>query len=401
MHKKLVGALSLLCSLSAAAFDNDFTINRPNLDVENFLDINNVRFEESFNELWYQSANGWRMTGHSLTTDLLQIDTEVKLMDELSDAVNVHFNYKQEIFYADKPIEDSRLEFEFMPFDRPLSISFISTVNYRKANVDMGIALTYGQRTANYLRLQEIVVDPLFNQKNSDPAIDQASYTDFQHIWSIDGAYQWDERFAIRFDLKDLSELVYNFDDQVSQLTHGGYEYEASFKYKHSRDDSWILSLKGFKTDKSLTATGSAQVQQLEYNAVDLKWLTRQSRPYQFTAGIRDDNLTNDISDIINASNNLDYSFRTTQVYSTVQHAYREYRTWNVGLYIGLTQEPNDFNLVDTSANDNIYQGQLRTSWIFSSKDKKSNLQLHLTFNLDRLRDDPGDGVGLSYQSVF
>jgi hypothetical protein len=391
----------MLVPLSASAFDNDYSINRPNLNNENFLDINSVQFSDSLNQQWYQADNGWRMTGHSVSTDLLYTDSEIKLMSELAGSVTVYFSFKQDIFYADKPLKDPLLEIEISPLDLPLSFSILSTTDYTKADVVMGLAITVGDRKKNYLRISELTVDPLFNEKNSAATIDQARYTDYQHIWSVEGFYASNNGFEARFSVRDLSTLNYQFDDTITTFSHGGYEYDVDFRYKVDTDRLWKLSLKGFKTDKSLSTTGSDQIQQLTYDAINLQWLIRQTTDYPLSFGLRKDDLHNVIGDALDSSHDLDYRFRTTQIYSTLQHTFSERKTWNLGLYIGLTQEPNDFEETNTAVNAHVYESQLRTSWIFSSLNNKSSLQLHLTFNLDELTDDPGDGVGMSYQSVF
>jgi hypothetical protein len=399
--KKLILFCSLVYSASTTAFDNDYSINRPDLNAENFLDINSVQFNEEQNEQWNRSANGWRITGHSLTSNLLYTGSEVKLMKPLNDVIKIYFNYEQELFYADKPLSDPLLEIEYQPFDRALSFSIISSVNYNKAESDIGFGITFGNRDSSYIHIQELIVDRLFNQKNEGTALQPASYSSFQHIWSIEAAFKWSSQFEIRLNIQDLSTLAFNFNDSTDSFTHGGYEYEGSFRYRPDKDQAWKLALKGFQTDKSLATTGSHQVQQLDYESIDLSWLMRQTRPYQFSLGIRRDKLANHISDAIESDNNLDYSFSTNQLYSTVQHRFQQHNSWNIGLYLGRTRKFNEPYQANTSPNENSLQSQLRTSWIFSSKDNNSSLQLHLSINLDSLPDDPGDGAGMSYQSVF
>ena len=390
-----------LYSLNAFAFDNDYTIHRTNFNLENFLDINSVQPNAATIEQWHRSETGWRITSHSLSGDLLYSSSEIKFKSDLSERVNFHLYLKDEFFYVDKPNQTPSFEFEYTPFKYALSFSIISTVDYQKAETDMGIAVTLGQRTGNYLQIKDITIDPLFDEKNSDPLIDQASYTKNQHILNIESAYQWDSQYQMRLLLRDLSEMNFIFDDQITTFTHSGYEYDISLMYQKNKNEVWRLQMKGFRTDKTLNTTGSAQIQQLNYQSADLQWMIRQNRPYKYLFGIRDDVFDNDISDAINNSNNLDYRFSTTQIYSSVQHAYNENREWNVGVYVGLTREPYDFTQTDTAIFARQYQSQLRLSWIINSKDRKSLFKIHGSLNLDDIIDDPGDGLGVTYQSVF
>ncbi len=401
MNKRLIFLLGFLYSLNAIAFDNDYSINRVNFNSENFLDINSVQPDETANEQWYRSENGVRITAHSLSGDLLYSSTEIKLKNTLSDLINIRIELKEESFYVDKPHQSPLFELEVMPFDNDISISLINSIDYQKAESDIGLAITLGQRTGNFLRVKELIIDPLFNDKNSDPSIDQASYDRNQHILSIESAYYWNEKSSARFFISDLSTMIFNFDDQITHFIHSGHQYDAYVKYQKNKNEAWRFEFKGFRTDKTLTTDTSNQVQQLNYDSINLKWLIRQKQPYQYSFGIRDDYFTNDINDALNSSNNINYSFKTTQIYSTVQHAYNDNNEWGIGIYIGLTREPYDVEQTDTAIFSHLYQSQLRLSWIINSKNKKSHFKIHGSLNLDDIIDDPGDGLGITYQSTF
>lgn len=401
MKKGLIFLLGFIYSLNSIAFDNDYSINQINFNSENFLDINSVQPDEIANEQWYQSENGVRITAHSLSGDLLYNNTEIKLKNTLSDLINIRIEFKEESFYVDKPHQSPLFELEIMPFSNDISISLINTIDYQKAESDVGLAITLGQRTGNYLRAKDLVVDRLFNDKNSDPAIDQASYTKKQHILSIESAYYWNEKNSARFFIRDLSKMIFNFDDQITRFIHSGYQYDAHIKYQKNKNEAWRFEVKGFHTNKTLTTTASNQVQKLHYDSINFQWLVRQNQPYKYSFGIRDDYFTNNINDALNSNNNIDYSFRTTQIYSTVQHAYNDNNAWDIGIYIGLTREPYDFEQTDTATFAHLYQSQLRLSWIINSKNKRSRFKIHGSLNLDDIIDDPGDGLGITYQSTF
>lgn len=396
-----LSACCLTFSFSSLAFDNDLSINRPNFNVENFLDINSVHFDESLNEMWRENESGWRMTGHSLTSNLLHTDGALKFKQEMSGSVNFYLSIEQEVFYADKPFPDPRLEIEYFPFDYPLGFSFISTTDYNKSEIDMGYAITLGKRTENFLQYEKIKVDRYFNKKNSDASLDEAEYSKHQYLTSLRGYYDWKSRVSFYIDYEDASRMIFHFDDQITTFTHGGEQYDGYVKSRFSDTDSLKLALTGFKTDKSRTTTGSDQQQQLEYESVHLKWSRFFENGDQLNVGLRNDTFETTIVDSLDSTNDLDYSFKTTQVYASYLNAYDEQKAWDIGLYLGRVREPFDPDKLLTDADKDSYQSQLRLSWQLKSKDAKSSLLFHFSINLDDIANHIGDGVGVTYQSVL
>ncbi|MCK5335921.1 MAG: hypothetical protein KAQ67_07155 [Gammaproteobacteria bacterium] len=396
MKNRLFVLISLLYSLQSQAFDNDFSINRPNFNTENFLDISYVQFSDQLDEQWYQTENGWRIASHSLTKNLLYTNTEVKLFNELSDSVNIRLNYQQEVYYIEKDIPSPQLEVEIRPYsDYEISFSIIGTAEYQKKNSELGAAITFGKLTSNFLRLSDITVDNYFNEKNDSLAL----YLKDPHIRTIETAYQWSPSLNARFKFSDFSPMEFLYNDQVTLFEHQGYQYDGFIKYKLNKGNIFKLSIKGFETDKSITGTTN-QSQQLKYNSIDLKWMTHQQQPYQLTFGFRDDHFTNEIINTTNSNIELDYLFTTRQIYSAIHHPYTTLKAWELGLYLGLTKEPNDFENPGADFS-RVYESKLTTSWIFHSKNKKSSIFLHLSWDLDGTIKDPGDGGGITYQSTF
>jgi hypothetical protein len=75
---------------------------------------------------------------------------------------------------------------------------------------------------------------------------------------------------------------------------------------------------------------------------------------------------------------------------------------WGLGLYAGQVEEEQLY-LQDSSKNT-LYDGlqaKLRMGFEYSSSDGRNSLQLNISLNLDDPFNDPGDGGGLSFQSVF
>ncbi|MDH5394561.1 MAG: hypothetical protein OEY11_15360 [Gammaproteobacteria bacterium] len=387
---------SLVLSLQASAFDNDYSINSPNFNTENFLDIHYVQFTESLNDQWYRAENGWRISGHSLTTDLLYSQTEIKLNNQLSERVNLRLKLQQEVFYTEKDHPPLNLEVESRLFsDYPISASLLGTAEYKKAGSDLGLAVTFGNLTSNFFRYSEITVDYFHNQKNDSPAV----YLKQQHLRTIELAWQGSSAWQLRLKLNDASPMHFLYSDQITLFKHQATEYNGVIKYKFNNNNSLKLLLKGFAINKSISGT-VAKEQTLNYDTVDLKWLTRQQQAYAFTFGYRQDLFSNNIIDTSNTSSLLDYPFSTRQVYSTLHHPYSQQKAWELGLYLGLTREPNDFYNPELD-NSHVYESKLASSWIYQAKNKSSTIFLHISWDLDGSIEDPADGGGITYQSTF
>ena len=396
MKIKNILIIVFLYSFNASAFDIDDSIIWPNFNTENFLDINYVQFRDQLEEQWYLAENGWRVSDHSLTSDLLYTNTEVKFFNEFSDYVNIRFNYRQELYFTDYDILTPQLEVEIKPFSgHEISISIIGTAEYRKEKSDLGLAITFGKLTSNFIRLSEMTVDYFYNEKTYTQAI----FYNYQQIRTVDTAYKWSPSVNVRFKFSDFSPMEFLYSDQATLFEHQGYQYDGFIKYKSNKDNTFKLSIKGFETDKSITGTTN-QSQQLKYDSFDLKWLTHQRQPYQLTFGLRDDHFTNEITDTTNSNTILDYLFTSRQIYSTVYHAYTTQKAWELGLYIGLTKEPDDFNNPDYDFS-HVYESKLATHWVYHSKNKRSSIFLNASWDLDGTINDPWDGGGITYQSTF
>lgn len=74
--------------------------------------------------------------------------------------------------------------------------------------------------------------------------------------------------------------------------------------------------------------------------------------------------------------------------------------SWQPGLYIGNTNEPNDFYLPDEDHSDET-ESKLNFVWAHHAADKKASFFFHISLNLDDLANDPGDDGGMTYQSTF
>ena len=396
MKKTLIVVLISIMTSSVKAFDNDYSINPTNFNTENFLDLNKAEFPEWLNAPWYASDNGWRISSHSLTSDLTYLHTQVKLHQSLSDYAAMRLNYDQEIIYADKEVQPPELEFEVRPVPKyPATFSIIGAFQYDKSNSEQGFALTYGDRKKNFIRYSSMNIDKYHNQKTSD----NSEYIIYPYTNILEGAYHWSNKLNARFKYTEFTPMEFLFDNQVTNFKHEGNQYDAFVKYKRNENNHFKIRMKGFEIDKSLTGT-TDQAQTIKYDSVDIKWLARQQHAYKLGFGLRYDDFQNDIVSTITSSTVLDYPYSMNQIYSTVTHAYSDQGTWELGLYAGIAKEPTDA-LNNDADNKGIPETKLNYVWSYSSKNKKSVVFLHISFNLDNFSEDPGDGGGLTYQSTF
>jgi len=381
------------------AFDNDFEINDINLDVENFLDIKAHRFRKSLEYQWFDNVTAWRITGASLDGDLAFLQTELKLEHELSKYVNVRLEVEQEVFYADKEFPLPTTEVEFYPWAGNLGFVLVGTPAYEKREMDLGIALIWGRRPWNYTRFEYLEVDSLYNQKN---ASDNTFYSKQPKALKLEGAYQFGGHYKLRFKVSRDKPLELVDPDNNNIFKHQGGEYYLLFDYQPIADSVIGITINGFTLDKSSSQAGKNQQQATDYISADIYWVKGMGKQYELRVGTQYDSITNDIRDFLATSNDIDYSMKTTQVYITAYHPFNEHMAWDFGLYVGQVEERQNFlqdNTRDT-LNDGV-EAKFRMGFEYSSSDGRSSLQFNLSLNADDPIKDPGDGAGISFQSVF
>ncbi|MFV2004820.1 MAG: hypothetical protein ACC650_06400 [Gammaproteobacteria bacterium] len=398
--RTLLISLGLALTISPAlAVDNNSEINDINLNEENFLDIKAHRFRKSLEYQWFDNVTAWRMTGASLDGDLAFLQTELKLEHELSEYVNVRLEVEQEVFYADKEFPLPTAEVEFYPWAGDFGFSLLGTPAYEKREMDLGIALIWGRRPWNYTRFEYIEVDSLYNQKN---ASDNTFYSKQPNAMKLEGAYQFGGHYKLRFTVSRDKPLELIDPDNNSVFKTRGSDYYLLFDYQPVADSVIGITINGFTLDKSSSQTGQNQQQATDYISADIYWVKGMGKQYEFRVGTQYDNITNDIRDFITTSNDMDYVMKTLQVYATAYHPFNEHMAWDLGLYIGQVEERQNFlqgNTRDT-LNDGV-EAKFRMGFEYSSSDGRSSLQFNLSLNADDPINDPGDGAGISFQSVF
>jgi len=389
----------MLITSPAQAFDDDFEINDINLDHENFLDINAHRFRKSLEYQWFDNTTAWRITGASLDADILFLQTEIKLQHELSEYVNVRLVAEQEVFYADKEFPFPTAEVEFYPWAGNLGFVLLGTPSYEKKEMDLGVALIWGRRPWNYTRFEYLDVDALYNQKNST---DNSFYNKEPVALKLEGAYQFGELYKLRFRVRQESELELIDPDNNAVFKHDSSDYYLLFDYQPTPDSAIGITINGFTLNKSSSQTEQNQQQATDNFSADLYWVKGMGKSYEVRLGTQYDRITNEIRDYITASNDLDYFMDTLQVYSSAYHPFNEHMAWDLGLYVGQVEEEQNY-LQDPGRNTLIdsLEAKFRMGFEYASSDGRNSLQFNISLNLDDLINDPGDGGGISFQSVF
>jgi len=384
---------------SALAMSDAYEINDINLNEENFLDIKAHRFRKSLEYQWYDNLSVWRITSASLDGDLAFVQNELKLQSELSEYVNVRLEIAQQVFYADEEFPLPMAEVEIYPWAGDLGFSLLGTPAYEKRDMDMGVAVIWGRRPWNYTRFEYLDVDALYNEKN---AFDNSFYNRQPKVMTLNGNYQLGEHYKLRFSVSRDSPGELINPDNNGVFKREGSDYFLLFDYQPMPDSVIGITVTGFTLDKTSAQTGQDKQQATAYNSVDVYWVQGMSKSYELRFGSQYDYITNDIRDFITNNNDLDYSMKTLQVYGTVYHRFNEHMAWDFGLYVGQVEERQNY-LSDSSRNtlNDSVEAKFRMGFEYSSADGRSSLQMNLSLNADDPINDPGDGGGISFQSVF
>lgn len=384
---------------SALAMNDEYEISDINLNEENFLDIKAHRFRKSLEYQWYDNLSAWRITGASLDGDLAFVQNELKLQSELSQYVNVRLEIAQQVFYADEEFPLPTAEVEIYPWAGDLGFSLLGTPAYEKRDMDLGGAVIWGRRPWNYTRFEYLNVDALYNEKN---AFDNSFYNKQPKVMTLNGNYQLAEYYKLRFSVSRDSPVELVDPDNNGVFKKKGSDYFLLFDYQPVPDSVIGITVNAFTLDKTSVQTGQDKQQAMDYISVDVYWVQGMKQLYELRLGSQYDHITNDIRDFISSNNDLDYFMKTLQVYATVYHRFNENMAWDFGLYVGQVEERQNY-LNDSSRNtlNDSVEAKFRMGFEYSSADGRSSLQMNLSLNADDPVNDPGDGGGISFQSVF
>lgn len=391
----------LLSIQTALAFDDDRTINDIHLKDESFLDINAHQFRKSLNLQWLETLNGWRATGGSVSTDRLFLYNELRLYKQLFNNVAFGMRYEQENFYARKPTPLPLIFIDVYPQpDQDIGVSIIGTPAYDKRQSDMGFAITLGRLPANYSRLSWLKVDKYYNEKNE---FDDSYYEKFAESWMLEGTYKSGQQWVLHYDFRKETPLTFIADNLTSRFRHQSYDYKLEVVRHLSNQRLTGIKLRSLNSDRYLQETSSNQGQKLDYQMLDIYWLdSKFDGNGELTLGFRFDTFKERLRDYQLSGNSYDFELTTWQPYASLFNNYSANQAWDLGLYLGWSDRYKQFkSSSDYEFNDEGIQAKLRTSWQYHSIDKTSVLVITMTFNLDDLVNDPGDGGGIYLQSRF
>jgi hypothetical protein len=381
------------------AFDDDFEINDINLNKENFLDIKAHRYRKSLEYRWFDSTSGWRINAASLATDLTFVQTELKLQSELSEYVDIRLSVEQEVFYADKDFPLPTAEAVIYPWAGNFGLSLLGTPAYEKREMDLGIAVIWGRRPWNYTRFEYLEVDRYYNEKN---ITDNTFYSKEPIAMKLEGAYQFGGHYKLRFTISRDEPLELIDPDDNGVFKHEANDYFLLFDYQPIPDSVIGITINGFTLDKSSSRTGQDQQQATDYISADVYLVRGMGKLYELRVGTQYDYIRNNIRDFITSSNDLDYSMKTLQVYTTAYHPFNEHMAWDLGLYIGQVEEQQNYlQDIDRDTLNDVIEAKFRVGFEYSSSDGHHSLQFNISLNLDNPIKDPGDGGAISFQSVF
>jgi hypothetical protein len=265
--------------------------------------------------------------------------------------------------------------------------------------MDLGFALIWGKRPWNYTRFEYLDIDALYNEKNVS---DNTFYKEDPKAMKLEGAYLFGEHYKLRFSARSESQLELIDPDNNGIFKHESSDYFLLFDYLPTPDSVIGITIDGFTVDKSLSQATQNQRQSTDYISADIYWVKGMGKSYEIRLGTQYDHLTNDIRDYIDAGENLDYHMKTLQIYGTAYHPFNEHMAWDLGLYAGQVEEEQLY-LQDSIKNTSYdgLQAKFRMGFEYASSDGRNSLQLNISLNLDDPFNDPGDGGGLSFQSVF
>lgn len=391
----------LLPGHSALAFDDDRTISNIHLKDESFLDINAHQFRKSLDLLWLDTTNGWRATGGSVSTDRLFLYNEFRFYKQLFDAVAFGMRFEQENFYARKPTPLPLIFIDVYPQpEHNVGVSIVGTPAYDKRQSDMGYAITIGRLPTNYSRLTWLKVDKYYNEKNE---FDDSYYDRFAETWMLEGTYKTGREWIVHYDLKKDTPSDFIYDNQSSRFRHKSHDYKFSLVYLQSKQRFTGINIRSLNTDKYLLETPNNEGQKVDYHMLDLYWLDLGfDGNRELTLGFRYDSFKERLRDYLVSTNSYDFRLTTWQAYATLLNGYTLNQAWELGLYLGWSDRYKQYTAnTRYEFDDEGIQAKLRTSWQYQSVDRSSALVITMTFNLDDLIDDPGDGGGIYLQTRF
>ena len=390
--------------IKVEAFDDTKTIEPSHHVQENFLDLNEYQFHKLQEERWYESQNGWRTSGGSISMDLLYHFLEIKFRKNLRSWISTGFHLKQEEFFKITPPR-FLVDVEIRP-KTWLGVAFLGMQEHDKRHADQGLGLTFGQRPWNFVYLQELSHDLYYNEKNfhdnsyylSNP-VEQTFETAWNHeSWKFRTRAIIDKKFRQYFPTKGMS------------FEYEGREHQGVLDYHFEEESLTGMSWRFFEHQKKREASISEldednRRQKVKYTSWDYYWLQPLNSIWHGTIGIREDRIENSLIQIGEVKDSSNFHLWTLQLYGTLIHRVNPDSAWEYGLYLGDTEKGTDYiSLLNEDSLVRKYESCLKISWVMMDDSHDSELMFTSTWNLDEIDTNfttIWDGGHISYQQVF
>lgn len=400
---RVLGLLFLCLNLFSSllyAYDDDRSISQVDFNPESFLDINAAAFRPALERDWLLADQGFRISGASISSNRLYLNSALRLRQEFSRNLAVGVSWGQDDFYADKPTPLPQLSINVFPLeDTDLGVAVLGTAAHDKRQADLGYAFLWGREPDDQIRFSWVKVDVFHNEKNE---FDDSVYTESGETLSLEGNKKLSSRWRVQFKLERDRPLSLSFDEAASCFEHKRYEHQLATYFDYAADAFVGAKWRIFDITKSRMDSGLNQSQILTYHSLDAFWVTACCDAKELTVGLRYDRFEEVRSDRAMPEEGFRYTLNTTQLYGSVHHAYSATQAWDLGMYAGWSRQMREFAEADArEAQTEGLEAKLRASWALYSQDKHSALRFSLSLNLDDVFNDPGDGGGVYYQTLF
>lgn len=395
--------ISLAWGSQALAFDDDFSINSRIFKPENYLDLQAIALRPSLRRQWWDVENGVLISGASLDSHRLALNSEIRLKQALSSRLDVRLHWAEDSFYKIVPSQRPQFELVYraigLKSDWPLAVSLLGSPAYDKRQSDLGAAVTLGSRPRDFLRIEYLSQDHFYNQKN---VFDESSYERTPQVYRILGDYQLTTALRARFSWGRSRRLEFVDTTEGLNFQHASKEVSAYLDYQLD-GQAWLgLGYRGLTVKKSRQDLSDNQQQRVGYEYLDLYYSYHKSAQREWLLGTRFDLFENDLDDLAAASLSQDYRFSTWQLYTTYLIQYAPNKAIDLGLYVGDVRERMLLGEPGQQAwNDRLVESKLRVGWELISSDQASRLMIYFSVNLDDVINDPGDGGGMRYVAQF
>ncbi len=393
--------LLFFCISHVFAFDGDESLNFPDFNRENFLDISAYEYSKQQDDKWYASDNGFRQTGGSLGQDALYTSLHFKFRTRLNAHSEFRLTSEQLAFYGAKPIRQ-QVELGGRP-NKFWYFSLLGTPTYEKRNSDVGLAMELGSRPGNYIRLVHIRHDLFFNDKNNQ---DDAYYDGSPTERQLEVVTVFKTKYYIRLFLKRdenfLKVLATDLLGNQGEFKYEGDSVDLVMDYHPAEEKIVGVRVWGFNFDKTLNTSSENARQKFSYLSVKNYYLLLLSNRLKLTLGWRHDRLDYDTEYLDDSNGNVERYFDTSQLYGVLRHSFNNNLNFEYGLHLGEANLRESFNgRANSKSTNRGGESKFRFGIELISADKKHQIMFSTNWNLDDLTGSYWDGGRISFQGIF